>query len=165
MSVSSSHGLTSSVTTDCSRRAVSARLRPARGTHLGDRLGLLRLLGVVRGDALGLDALGLGVVLVVVPEEVDLLLLLLGGRRGRGRGGVARADEGLARGARARERAVLRGVRGDVLVPARGVRGRGRVGCGAERLEDVHVRLRGGVAEARISKQDIQIRDPWRSES
>ena len=129
-------------------------------THLGDGLGLLCLLRVVRGDALGLEALRLGVLLLVASKEVDLIVVRLSSLR-RG----LRGNEGFAGLRGAGEGGVLRGVRLDVVIPSRAVGELGRVRRGAERLEDVDVRLRGGVAEARISKQDIQIRDPWRSES
>ena len=128
--------------------------------HLRHGLGLVGLLGLVSSDALCLDALRLGVLLLVASEEVDLIVVRLSSLR-RG----LRGNEGFAGLRGAGEGGVLRGVGLNVVVPSRAVGELGRVRRGAERLEDVNVRLRGGVAEARISKQDIQIRDPWRSES
>lgn len=98
------------------------RLGDLEGLAGGELLGLLGLLGLgVLGHALGLDALRLGVVLVVVTEEVDVLVvLLLGGRGGLlgGGGGGGRGGEEVGAG---RERGVLGGVRRDVAEPTGGV--------------------------------------------
>lgn len=106
------------------------------------------LLLVVGGDTLGLDALALGVLLLVVrAEEVDVVLVLLLLSAGRGRGA---AEERLGGGSVSRERRELRLERLDVRVPAGRVRvlggRRGRLESG----EDAGVSLRGRVATKEI---------------
>jgi hypothetical protein len=82
-------------------------------SELLGRLGGFGLL--VFGDSLGLDSLGLGVLLLVIlTEEVDLVvILLLSSGLGLGRRGTG-GSEGLALG----QGAVLVRERGDVLVPS-----------------------------------------------
>lgn len=79
-----------------------------RGTYLRDGLGLVRLLGGVSSDTLSLDALGFLVLLFIRSEEIDLIVVFIGGsllgRSSRGN------SEGLACGAGARERVELSGV-------------------------------------------------------
>ena len=78
MSVSSSHGFTSSVTTDYQSHTQSSNtLTEKESAHLGDGLGLSGLLSVVGSDTLGLDALSLSVLLIVGAEEVDIVVILL----------------------------------------------------------------------------------------
>ena len=110
-------------------------------TNLRNGLGLRRLLRVVGSDTLSLDALGLGVLLVIGSEEVDLIVILLslGGSSG------STAEEGLASRAGAREGAKLSLVGLDVIVPAGNVGVCGRVGGRRDGLEDSDVRLRRGV--------------------
>lgn len=118
-------------------------------------LGLVGLLGGVLGETLLLDALSLGVNLVVRgAEEVDIVVVLLsgggGGSGSRGRGTV----RGVGLGGVSGERLVLGRVRLDVLVPASGVGigggGRGR----REGLEDGNVGLRGSVS---INKKSFRV--------
>ena len=118
----------------------------SRGTtYLGNSLWLSSFLLVVRGNAFGLDALGLGILLLIVgTEEVDLVVVVVLSSSGRGT-----SDKGVARGAGAGQRVELGGVRLDVGVPAGSVLGGGS--C-LDRLEDDDIRLRGDVAATR----DIQ---------
>lgn len=111
----------------------------------GGSLGLVGLLGLVLGDTLGLESLGLLVDLVVRTEQVEVVVLLSGGRGGGG-GRSRRAVLGVGLGGVAGEGGVLSLVGLDVLVPAGGVRVGGGVGSGRERLEDGNVGLRRGVA-------------------
>ena len=113
-------------------------------TNLGDRLGLRSLLRIVGSNALGLDALGLGVLLLVGAEEVDLIVVLL-----RGRSSSRAAEEGLAGGAGTGQGGELGLVGLDVSVPAGDGGGRLRVGSGGDRLEDDDVCLRRGVSADR----------------
>lgn len=56
---------------------VVPRLHVERDNGFGDRLGLVRLLGIVSSDTLGLEALSLFVDLVVLTEEVDFIIVLI----------------------------------------------------------------------------------------
>ena len=112
-----------------------------RATNLGDRLRLRSLLRVVGSDTLGLDALGLRILLVVGAEEVDLIVVLL-----RGRSSSRAAEEGLAGGAGTGQGGELGLVGLDVSVPAGDGGGRLRVGSGGDRLEDDDVGLGRDVA-------------------
>lgn len=122
-----------------------------RHERLGNRLGLVGLLGGVLGEALLLERLGLGVDLLVRRAE-QVEVVVVGGSRGSGGGGGGRgrgAVGGVGLGGVAGERLVLSLVRLDVLVPAGRVRVGGRVRGRRERLEDGNVGLRGGVAVGR----------------
>lgn len=124
--------------------------RQSRRTHLRDGLGLVRLLRGVRGDTLRLDARGLGILLVVVgTEEIDIIVVFISSLAGRrGGSGCISTEESVSRGAGARERGELRGVRLDVVVPADDV-GVGRRGSLRDGLEDDNIRLGRDVAGRR----------------
>lgn len=113
-------------------------------------LGLVGLLGLVLGDTLGLESLGLLVNLVVRTEQVEVVVLVSGSRGGGG-GRSRRAVLGVGLGGVTGEGGVLSLVGLDVLVPAGGVRVGGGVGGGRERLEDGNVGLRRGVAVVETS--------------
>jgi len=55
-----------------------------RATDLGDCLGLVRFLGGIRSDTLGLDPLGLRVLFVIRAKQVNLVVVFFssGGSRG-----------------------------------------------------------------------------------
>jgi hypothetical protein len=119
---------------------------------LGSRLNLALLLLAVLSQALLTDTLGLGVLLLVAAEEIDILILL-GGRVGglgwvEGDGGDLGPVDGVGFAGVAGERRELVLVRGDVLVPARRVGVLGGVGGRAQGLEGDGVGLRGRVAMA-----------------
>ena len=119
---------------------------------LGSRLYLASLLLVVLGKALGLELLGLGILLLVTAEQVDLVIVLLCGGGGLGRveselsglGAVGSELLGWVTG----QRGEL-GLEGeDVVVPAPCV---GVFLGGGDRLqllEDLDIGLRRGVAVA-----------------
>lgn len=113
-------------------------------------LGLVGLLGLVLGDTLGLESLGLLVNLVVRTEQVEVVVLVSGSRGGGG-GRSRRAVLGVGLGGVTGEGGVLSLVGLDVLVPAGGVRVGGGVRGGRERLEDGNVGLRRGVAVVETS--------------
>lgn len=109
--------------------------------YLSDGLGLVSLLGIVGSNTLGLDPLGLSILLLIVrAKEVDFIVVLLSSR-----GGSLTTEEGLTGSAGSREIGVLSTVRLDVLVPP----GNSRVGSGVRGgrngLEDDDVSLGGGV--------------------
>jgi hypothetical protein len=88
MSVSSSQGLTSRVTTDCgganeiqvSTCHFENKVKHKRGTYLRGRLCLGGLLGSVLSETLSLDALSLGIFLLIIrSEKVDLIIVFLSG--------------------------------------------------------------------------------------
>lgn len=127
------------------------RLGDLEGLAGGKLLGRLCGLGLlVLGDTLGLDSLGLGVVLLVLTKEVNVVVvLLLGGRRGlvglggrRGRGSKLVGALGQGR--------VLRRVRGNVSEPSGsvGVRlGVGR-GCGCQLFDMSPYKSHAGLLTA-----------------
>ena len=140
MSVSSSQGFTSRVTTDYSPILNRIACKPGK-TNLGDCLGLVGLLFVVGSNTRSLKLLGLGILFLIRPEEIDLIVLLSSSR-----GWCTIAEEGLASRAGARKRIVLSRVRLDVLVPPGDV-GVGRsIRLSADRLEYDDVGLRRDVA-------------------
>lgn len=132
------------------------RLGDGKGLAGGDLLVLLGLLGGgVGGNTLLLDALGLGVLLLVLTEEVNVLVvLLLGGGGGGGLGGNRDTGEGRGAGGELRG---LTGVRSNVLVPAGGV-GEGLELRELEGLKDGDVGRRRGVAILRVSNAILSIR-------
>ena len=87
---------------------VVPRLDVEQDRRLGDDGRLLGLLGGVGGYPLGLDALLLGLVLVVRAEQVHVIVVIGGGGRGGRRA--------------ARELGALVAVRADLGVPAQRVR-------------------------------------------
>lgn len=118
---------------------------------LGGGLGLALLLLAVLGEALLTDAGSLGVLLLVVgTEEVDILILLLGGGGG-GLGGVeghlgdVGAVDGVGLAGITGEGGELLLVGGDVLVPTGSVGVLGGIGSGAQGLEDDNIGLGGRV--------------------
>lgn len=112
-------------------------------THLGGNLGLVSLLCLIGSNALGLDALGLGILLLVIrAEEVDLIIILFSLLSCRC---SSRAKEGLAGGARAREGPELSSVGFDVGVPTVHV-GERSVRGSSNGLEDDNVGLGGGIS-------------------
>lgn len=85
--------------------------------YLGDGLGLVRLLGIVCGDTVSLELLSFGIILIIGPEQIDiiiagLLFLLLGGSGGSITGEDGTCATGTGEG---RELSLV-GL--DVLVPA-----------------------------------------------
>ena len=107
--------------------------------YLSDGLGLVGLLGIVGSDALGLDPLGLSILLLIVrAEEIDFIVVLVSS-------GLT-TEEGLAGSAGSREIGVLSSVRLDVLVPSGNSRAGSGVRGGRNGLEDDDVSLGGGVA-------------------
>ena len=157
MSVSSSQGLTSKVTTDYKKTQKNTQSQNPNSntriyeqkeikTHLGNGLGLSSLLCVVGSDTLSLDPLSLGILLIVGTEEVNVLiivLLLLSGGSGssRGSGGT---EESITGGGGAREGVELGLVGLNVCVPAGDVGEDLRL---VKSLEDGNVGLGGSVAE------------------
>ena len=63
-------------------------------TDLGDRLGLIRLLGGIRSDTLSLDPLCFRVLFLVRAKQVDFVVIFFRSSRGRvrGRGGQCLAS-------------------------------------------------------------------------
>jgi len=142
---------------DCAR---TPRLDIHCDDRLGSRLGLASLLLCVLGQTLLPDLGGLGVLLLVIrTEEVDLVivvlssLLLLLGSLGRVEGQLAGlwAVGGVLLAWVTRELRELGLKRGDVLVPAVGVRVLLNGRRALESLEGLDIGLRRGVAEAGVS--------------
>lgn len=118
--------------------------------RLGSRLYLASLLLVVLSKTLGLEFRGsLVLLLVVTAEEIDIIIVLLGGRSLSGVYGklaLLRAVGGglLAWVTRKRGELALEGE--DVVVPAPCVRVLLGGGDGLDLLEDLDIGLGGGVA-------------------
>lgn len=121
---------------------VIPRLDVEGDNRLGGRARTLgSLLGTVLSKTLLLQLLGLLIDLVVRAKEVDVVVVLSGGRSG---GSLRAVGRGLL--LVARERRELRLVRSNVLVPAGSVGVLLSIGGGANSLEDGNIGLRGGSA-------------------
>lgn len=133
---------------------------------LGSSLGLGSLLLLVGSQALLADTGSLGILLVVVTaEQVDVVILLVGGGRLGGVQSVSDvvgAIDGVRLGGITGQGRKVGLVRGDVLPPASGVGILGGVGALLQGLEAGNIGLGGGVTGA--SKVSLLIRDQLQTE-
>lgn len=118
MSVSSSQGFTSKVTTDYMKPMRFRRAVQDSMTYFGDGLGFVGLLGGICSDTLRLDSLSFCIFILIISEEINFLFLLLSGSNLSCSG----PKEGLSGSAGSRKRSMLCGVGFDVIVPPRYVR-------------------------------------------
>ena len=130
-------------------RRRTPRLDIQSDERLGGDLGLGGLLLLVGGQTLLTNSDGLRVLLLVTAEQVDVVIILLGGRRlGWVQGDLSdiRSVDGVGLGGVTGEggELLLEGV--DVLVPSRGVGVLGGVRGTAEGLQGGNIGLRRRVA-------------------
>lgn len=118
-----------------------------KDTDLGYCLGLDRLLGGIRRNALSLDPFCLLVHFIVRAKEIHFIVFLSRSRRGRCSG----SGQSLASFRRSGECDMFVRVGLDVLVPACGVGSYGGIRGTRECLKDVHVSLRRGIPDSNFS--------------
>jgi hypothetical protein len=120
--------------------------------YLSNCLWFVCLFGIIRGNTFSLNSFSLGILLLVLTEQINIIIVITASSSSWGSSGAG--GEGLSGLGGTRKRAELGRVGFDVLVPSLHVL---LLGLGGDGLEDVNVSL-GRCVPFQESKEKINKR-------